>query len=227
MTMLHNLTYYAQKDIFIDMDTGSMYSHEDLDFFMTMEILHREEIKMPSLYELMETFPTAKQAAVRGVKARIKQVKEKLDGIGELRERKVKLLDNINMLDRPLYMKDIEDELSKYLTEGEKELKKYNFQLAYLNRLGEKEKPIKTGVITDQDVEQARHTPITNFVKIRSDRKARCLFHSDKNASMHVYGDNHFYCFSCNESGDVIDIVKKIYGYDFRTAVQFLVGKKI
>lgn len=225
--MLHNLLYYAQKDIFIDMDTGSMYSHEDLDFFMTMEILHKEEIKEPSLYQLMEMFPTGKQAAIRGVKARIKAVKEKLDGIGEMRERKVKLLDNINMLDRPLYMKDIEDSLSKYLTDGEKELKRYNFQLSYLNRLGEKEKEVKSGSLTVEDIAAARHIPITNFIKVRRDRKANCLFHSDKNASMHVYGDNHFYCFSCNESGDVIDIIKKMYGYSFREAVEFLIGKRV
>lgn len=38
---------------------------------------------------------------------------------------------------------------------------------------------------------------------------ASCLFHEDRNPSMKLY-DDHFYCFSCGEHGDVTDLVGKL-----------------
>ena len=222
------LTYYEEKDIFIDLDSGSMYSHEDLDFFMTMHTLHKKEQSItPSLSQLMETYPTARPCAMRGIREKIKILKNRINCLDEVRERKVKAIANVSMFDRPLYMKDIDEYIEKDLNEYEAQIKKYTFQLAYLKRLGEKKEVIKGGSYTEQDLEEARQVPITNFIKIRGDRKAKCVFHSERTASMHIYNDNHYYCFSCNESGDVIDLVKKLYNYNFRQAVELLIGKKL
>lgn len=39
-----------------------------------------------------------------------------------------------------------------------------------------------------------------------------CPFHSDTHPSLHVYPDSRgWWCFVCNEGGDVIDFVKKLY----------------
>lgn len=46
------------------------------------------------------------------------------------------------------------------------------------------------------------------FVEINADEKACCPFHDDSTPSMKVY-ENGFYCFGCDEGGDVIDFVRR------------------
>ena len=40
--------------------------------------------------------------------------------------------------------------------------------------------------------------------------KALCPFHNDRHPSLYV-ADNHYYCFTCGEHGDVIDFVSKLF----------------
>lgn len=41
----------------------------------------------------------------------------------------------------------------------------------------------------------------------------RCPFHTEKTASMKIYPDNRgFYCFGCQEGGDVIRLVQHLFG---------------
>lgn len=50
--------------------------------------------------------------------------------------------------------------------------------------------------------------------------KAICPFHADTNPSMHIYpGQGGWYCFVCNQGGDVIDFVKRLFGLSFRDAM--------
>lgn len=58
---------------------------------------------------------------------------------------------------------------------------------------------------------------------IETDRKgkARCIFHDDKHASMHIYSSG-FKCFACGAHGDVIDIACRVYGLDFNAACSML-----
>ena len=55
---------------------------------------------------------------------------------------------------------------------------------------------------------------------IEVDRKgfAHCPFHREKTASFKVYPDNSYYCFGCHEHGDVISLVMKLEGTDFKGA---------
>ena len=48
-----------------------------------------------------------------------------------------------------------------------------------------------------------------------------CPIHNgtDRNLLLH---QDHFYCFVCNEGGDVIRLVRHIFGCDFRTALERL-----
>lgn len=65
----------------------------------------------------------------------------------------------------------------------------------------------------------------TSLVKrIGSDRyMARCPFHDDRNPSMSVDDTKKlFYCHGCRVGGDVIHFVMKIYGIDFREALERL-----
>lgn len=46
-----------------------------------------------------------------------------------------------------------------------------------------------------------------------------CPFHEDTHPSLHVYPeDRGWHCWVCNEGGDVIDFVKKLYHIDARQA---------
>ena len=48
-----------------------------------------------------------------------------------------------------------------------------------------------------------------------------CPFHDDKTPSMKLY-DDHFYCFGCQKSGDVIDLAAQLLGLTNREAAKRL-----
>ena len=54
---------------------------------------------------------------------------------------------------------------------------------------------------------------------------ARCPFHNEKTASFKVYSNDTFYCFGCGEHGDVITLVMKMEGIDFKEACKRLDGE--
>ncbi len=87
-------------------------------------------------------------------------------------------------------------------------------------------KPPKEGsvILTQDDIWRAKQVPILNLIKVPRNKKVNCLFHSDSNASMHIY-PNNYYCFSCQASGSVVDIVMKLQGYSFTQAVRYLINK--
>ena len=51
--------------------------------------------------------------------------------------------------------------------------------------------------------------------------KIRCPFHGDNEPSLSVK-DGRFRCWSCDASGSVIDFIMRLYGLNFREAVQKL-----
>lgn len=72
------------------------------------------------------------------------------------------------------------------------------------------------------DVKRARAYPIKNLIKVNRQRKAKCLWHDDKEPSMHVYPD-HAYCFVCGKRVNAVDVYMQLNGCDFKTAVAALV----
>lgn len=55
-------------------------------------------------------------------------------------------------------------------------------------------------------------------------RKCLCPFHNEKSPSCCVYPDEHFYCFGCHASGDVIGYVMLRDGLRFKEAIEKLSG---
>ena len=47
-------------------------------------------------------------------------------------------------------------------------------------------------------------------LRFRQDGKALCPFHQDRHPSMQLY-DDHYYCFSCEAHGDVVDLVAGLF----------------
>lgn len=75
--------------------------------------------------------------------------------------------------------------------------------------------------IDDFMIETAKQYPIERLLEVSSMGWAVCPFHADKNPS--AYCKNNFlYCFSCNESADVIKLYMHLYSVDFVKAVRAL-----
>lgn len=50
-----------------------------------------------------------------------------------------------------------------------------------------------------------------------------CPFHDDRNdPNFNAYADDHWYCYACNQRGDVIDFVRQRLDLDFKAACQWL-----
>ena len=60
-----------------------------------------------------------------------------------------------------------------------------------------------------------------NGIAVNSKGKARCVFHDDAHASMHVYDDG-VHCFSCGAHTDVIGLAQELYGVNFPEACRIL-----
>lgn len=86
--------------------------------------------------------------------------------------------------------------------------------------------PVKegSGLLSPADIAMAKQKPISALLRVPISKKVVCLFHDDKNASMHIYG-SRYHCFSCQADGDVIDITMKMKNCSFTAAVRFLINQ--
>ena len=79
--------------------------------------------------------------------------------------------------------------------------------------------------VEDDRVIRARQYPIENIIKVVRGI-ATCPFHSsgqEATASLHVYKDNHAYCFGgCRKRYDSIEIARKIKALTFTEAIDYL-----
>lgn len=81
-----------------------------------------------------------------------------------------------------------------------------------------------------EKVEIARQYPIAELARSNLELRqaginffALCPFHNEKHASFYIYTKtNTFYCFGCQESGDVIKLTMHLHGIDFKDAVRML-----
>ena len=70
---------------------------------------------------------------------------------------------------------------------------------------------------------------ISSYIKVEKagiNYKAKCPFHNEKSASFFISPTRqNFYCFGCQEKGDIFSFVEKFEGLDFRGALQTLADK--
>lgn len=72
------------------------------------------------------------------------------------------------------------------------------------------------------EIVRARSFPIANLIEVRR-HTAICPFHTERTGSLHIYPDNHAFCFgSCRKRYDAIDIAMNKYGLTFSEAVKKL-----
>lgn len=62
-----------------------------------------------------------------------------------------------------------------------------------------------------------------NFKKMNlRNKRSACLIHGGDNPNSFAWNDDTFYCFSCHQHGDKIELVQLVKHYFFREAVQYL-----
>lgn len=80
-------------------------------------------------------------------------------------------------------------------------------------------------------VYEAKAVPIEfiypqNYKKLANRLTGLCPLHKEKTGSFVIYlKSNTYYCFGCNQGGDVIDLVRRINNFNFREAVECLLSK--
>lgn len=81
---------------------------------------------------------------------------------------------------------------------------------------------LKEGSLTDEQIARARQYPIFQILGVEHDRhNVRCPFHNngqEKKPSLNIK-NNFFYCHTCGEHGDTIDLAIKLKGQNFKEAV--------
>lgn len=91
---------------------------------------------------------------------------------------------------------------------------------------------LQSGRLPDADIERARSVGLVDFIgqhvelkKSGDEHKGLCPFHGEKSPSFTVTPDEGYFCFGCGACGhDAISFVEKLYGIDFRSAVQRING---
>ena len=79
--------------------------------------------------------------------------------------------------------------------------------------------------ITTELIARAREYPIRDLVETNSRGYALCVNPEHDDHSPSMWTKNNFaHCFSCNWTGDSIDVAMKVYGVTFREAVEKLSG---
>jgi hypothetical protein len=81
----------------------------------------------------------------------------------------------------------------------------------------------KEDISGTEAIRRAKEYPIGDIVEFNRAGMAKCIFHNDKDPSMHWYvSTNTVRCFSCNRSWDAIDVYMQLRKCDFQTAVKEL-----
>lgn len=213
------------QNCFYDLETGKFLDEEELEFYMSLET---KRDKSPSIYQLMQYYPSAKNVALKYVRDKIKRKKRIIDKIITYRDEQMALLelekDIIKRTNTQSWiMGVVEDEIDELREEIEK-LEKDRKYLVSLIKPNDNYK----NIINADIISKAKQVPISDYIDIGKNGKAKCLFHDDRNPSMHIYKDtNTFFCFTCSAAGTVIDIVMKLWGLDFVGAVRRLYEKNI
>jgi len=223
-----NLIYLSSIDKYLS-DNGKLYSDEELDHLYQQEKDWKEARPIHTFYELMEIFPEAIKPARKGLKAKIKTLKEKIVSINEQQEQyQENVINKAHFSLQNELRKSSEHDFDQTRKREESRIKTCLFQLSHLDQLEGKEVKTTFGGVDEKDIAQARLVPIEGFYtdKLKKTGKratGNCPFHSENTGSFTIYlGQNSFYCYGCNFGGGVIDYIMCQHNIDFLSAVKKL-----
>jgi len=186
---------YYYKDVFIG-KYGDIYTHDDIDYLQSFH----KKIYTPTFFRLKEMFPEALPLMKKNLQKEVSELRDKIQYL-EIDKRGANEI-TIG------FIEGLQEEKRKLLNEKETQLNFFNTTR-------------RVGQITENDIMLVKQIPIRTFIKVNGQKKAICLFHNDKNASMHIY-DTTYHCFTCEAHGTTIDIIMKLYNLTFIEAVKKL-----
>lgn len=206
---------------------GKYYIITEDEFELLNNFKH--DYKRPSPTELLEIFPEAGPIIKKNYRI-LKNKQEIMEGISAKHFSRALKIFYSSFSELP---KEIENLMYNYIYQifRRRPFLKIEAQIKHLNQLLKiiewKKKPKNiAGQITDYDIARAKQIPLTNFMTFNRAGFTHCPFHNEKTASFKYYPEeNRFHCFSCQESGDVIDYIIKITKLDFIQAVKKLLNK--
>lgn len=196
-------------------DRKELEEIEEMFRLVDMEKNWRESVRKSDA-EFVRWFTEENPEFVR--KARLRFLRE------EIRARTEKLNELKKEIDR-IYRVDDPDEgvillpaVQKNAAETGKKLRMLIFEKKIL--LGK-----STSTITPELIARAREYPIRDLVETNSRCYALCVNPEHDDHSPSMWTKNNFaHCFSCNWSGDSIDVAMKAYNIKFQEAVKKLAG---
>lgn len=81
----------------------------------------------------------------------------------------------------------------------------------------------------DYDLTNIKEVPLEELTELQKLRigttrsQALCPFHEERTPSFTIYHEsNTYHCFGCGENGDNINFVKKLYGVQFKEAINII-----
>lgn len=216
--------YDVELDRFISND-GSVYTCEEMDALDRMEADWKDSLPYYSFYDWVKVFEDEKPAIAKALRGKVDTLKEWVRSFEDGFELDKGLLqDAYTRNQTPEGFKQTQRRIAllEQIMHEKRELlnKEIGITISRINYLTGK--PNTSGRITDEIISRAKSVPIASLIKVGRDHKALCPFHSDTKPSLHVYKDNHAYCFVCTKSASVIDIYMALHSCDFRTAVKAL-----
>ena len=247
------LIYIESRNKYIDIESkfypNDLYTDDDLDFFLRLEMEHKKTNNSNSFYELVDIFPTARSATKKWLLEKKKALADRLKGLDRYREHFTnEVINKIDdFVDQQALRESLQNEILKQTETIQKEIEVCQSQLLFLRKTIEKEKleklanskkappPKKLEAIeklklikekektqlSAETIARAKQTPISMYINVRRDNKAICIFHHERTASMHVNKQkNTYHCFGCGAHGSVVDIVMHQHQITFSEAVR-------
>lgn len=202
---------------------GWEHTDEEHEALETMEQAHRASLPNYTLLKWLEIFPTAKGAAIRGARTRIKAVKNQMSSLGEYREALYNgYVNTAPFKEQPARIAWLDAHIQKWIDTYEKEIKRLTFELHSIENIG-KTPLVSTKNVSPEQIAMAKLVPISTLMNVGRNKKTLCPWHDDRDPSL-VIKNNRAWCFPCNRGGDVIDLYMVLNRCDMVTAVKALLA---
>ncbi len=173
--------------------------------------------------ELFEIFPEAKEV----IPEKLKEWEQKKDEITDIIKKKLKIIQDKSAKNNQWFWREwLKINEVEELANVDSHIARLKRQLALIN--GRK---VFQNTITEEQIQTALNVPMQNlfnqkFRKSGGNLISLCPFHNEKSPSFYIYlKTNTCWCFGCQQGGNTIKSVRLLYGYSFREAIHYLIGK--
>jgi len=212
------MIYLSTTDLFYG-KTG-LWSNDEIDYADELWKEWKRTSREPRLAELLNIFPEAQDCVILFRD----ESEAKLNNLYKYRNRLYGFIsnpNNVSFSDQWFWRLVADVIFLSEIPKLEKEIKKIERIISYRNQ------PAKTvDRITPEDIATAKEVPLNQFLDFNRAGFTHCIFHEEKSASMKWYQDkNRFVCFGCNQKGDSVDIIMKLYNLTFLDAIRKLINK--